>query len=389
MTKVLNCDQEKLNVLNNLLGEQLEDLLDHLGVRYRRVGRILIGACPIHGGDNPTAMNVYLQGDEVAGYWTCNTWHCERFFKQNIIGFAHGVLSHEQAGWCKQGDRRHRFDNTLDFLCKFANIKFAELQVDLAATEKARFVSSVRRLNRRVKQGINTGITRDRVRKSLILPSHYFRGRGFSEKILDEFDIGDCVNVGKPMFERAVCPVYDDSGTFLIGCVGRSIYEQCENCKLWHGPSIPCSIAQNSPDVFCKWKNSENFNAGSNFYGFWKAKKYIEESGVVIIVESQASVLRLHENGLRNTIGMFGSAFTEEQRVILETSGALSLIVLTDNDKAGRAAAEKIKSECGRLYRLYFPKFSGKDAGELNTDQITKEIRPILDKLNENKISRV
>jgi hypothetical protein len=33
------------------------------------------------------------------------------------------------------------------------------------------------------------------------------------------------------------------------------------------------------------------------------------------------------------------------------------------------------------MYRLYFPKYKAKDAGEMNTDSITEELKPLLNKL--------
>ena len=47
-----------------------------------------------------------------------------------------------------------------------------------------------------------------------------------------------------------------------------------------------------------------------------------------------------------------------------------------DNDDAGKKAAEKIKQQCQKAYRLYFPSFESNDVAELNVDKITSDIKP-------------
>ena len=66
---------------------------------------------------------------------------------------------------------------------------------------------------------------------------------------------------------------------------------------------------------------------------------------------------------------------------ILERSGASSIIVMTDNDEAGIMAAKKIHERCKRLFRVYFPKISASDIGDMDADDITHDIKPIIDKV--------
>ena len=57
---------------------------------------------------------------------------------------------------------------------------------------------------------------------------------------------------------------------------------------------------------------------------------------------------------------------------------AKKVILFTDNDDAGKKAAEKIEEVCGRLYRLYFPNFSANDVADLNVDSVTSDIKPFI-----------
>ena len=52
---------------------------------------------------------------------------------------------------------------------------------------------------------------------------------------------------------------------------------------------------------------------------------------------------------------------------------------MLDADKAGQEGAKKLKKQLGRQYRMYFPTIK-EDAGELNQDEITSDIKPIIEK---------
>ena len=154
-----------------------------------------------------------------------------------------------------------------------------------------------------------------------------------------------------------MAPVYDDDHEFMIGCVGRVAHENSNGNK---------------------WINSKHFNAGAYLYGYWLAREVIRDTKTAILVEGQGDVWRLYEAGIRNSVGMFGSSLSDGQARILETSGALNLVVLTDNDEAGEKARDSIIQKCERLFHIIFPTFSKKDIGEMSVIEIEEEVKPQL-----------
>mgnify|MGYP003113327486 CR=1 FL=1 len=50
------------------------------------------------------------------------------------------------------------------------------------------------------------------------------------------------------------------------------------------------------------------------------------------------------------------------------------LVILTDNDQAGREAKIKIKRDMSRMFKLIFPKMKTKDLGNMFTDKIKQDI---------------
>jgi DNA primase len=116
-------------------------------------------------------------------------------------------------------------------------------------------------------------------------------------------------------------------------------------------------------------------------YNFWFAKEHILETGSVILVESPGNVWKLEENGIHNSVGLFGCSLSDRQKLILDSSGAMNIIILTDNDDAGKKAAEQIQNKCSKTYNILIPKISKNDIGEMTSDEITIEIKNYLEQI--------
>jgi hypothetical protein len=166
-------------------------------------------SCPIHGGDNVSAFNLYPEGEKYRGNWKCRTHGCEEVFKSSILGFIRGVLSHQDYGWEKNGDKVYSFDDAIGFAEKFLNQRLADIKVDKKHIEKNAFANMVSVISNGNKtQSDNIKLPkRQQIRKLLSIPSSYFLERGYSKEILDKYDVGDCNAPNKEMSNRAVVPI--------------------------------------------------------------------------------------------------------------------------------------------------------------------------------------
>jgi DNA primase len=113
----------------------------------------------------------------------------------------------------------------------------------------------------------------------------------------------------------------------------------------------------------------------------WFAKEHILKSSTAILVESPGNVWRLEENNIHNSVAIFGSSLSDKQKMLLDSSGAMNLVILTDNDEAGRKAAEQIKTKCQNTYRVFIPQISKPDVAEMTSEEINQEIKSILGKI--------
>lgn len=378
MKKSHSYDQTKLKYLADLLCDDIDRLLEVLGIEsYKNLGKMISMSCPIHGGDNDSALNIYHQGDHYRGNWKCRTHHCEETFKGSIIGFIRGCLSHNSHGWQKAGDTVCSFKEALDFATLFTEQDLDKIKISKKHKEKTAFVNTVKYISKDNKNIVTNGVNRANVQKSLLIPSQYFIKRGFSPEVLIKYDVGDCVIDGKEMYTRAVVPIYDDSHKFMVGCTGRSIFDKCGVCKGYHDTSEVCPIGDKLWK-YSKWKHNFGFKTQDYLYNYWLAKDIIKEKSAVIIVESPGNIWRLSEAGIHNTVAIFGSSLADRQKMILDSSGAMTIITIMDNDEAGHKAAQQISQKCSKTYNIMNINIDHEDIAAMTIEQIRTEIYPVI-----------
>jgi len=123
-----------------------------------------------------------------------------------------------------------------------------------------------------------------------------------------------------------------------------------------------------------KYLFSDGFKKTNYLYNYDNAIDRAKELNCLFLVEGQGDVWKLHEAGVVNVVGLFGKDISTTQRSRLLDSGITKLIVLTDNDQAGRESKVKIKREMSRLFKLVFPKMSTKDLGNMFVEKIKQDI---------------
>lgn len=373
-------DQHKLKAICDELCDNIEPLFQSLGIEdYKLSNKMITSHCPIHMGDNSSALNLYHSGDHYRGNWKCRTHNCEQIFKGSIIGFVRGIISREKYNWNKDGDDTCSFKEAVDFCLNFLKKDIQEFKVSNKFKDKITFTNIVNCVQKTTTIS-STNITRNQVKKMLQYPCSYFIDRGFDPNTLDKYDVGICNKPEKPMYNRAVVPVYDEDYKFLVGCTGRSIFEKCDKCKGYHSINNLCP-EPNDVWKFPKWKHNMDFKSQNYLYNFWFAKEHIKNMRYVIIVESPGNVWRLEESGIHNSVAIFGSSLSNKQKMILDTSGAMSLILLMDNDDAGQKAAQQITDKCNRTYNVYNIKIDYPDIAAMSKETIQSEILPQIEKL--------
>ena len=73
-------------------------------------------------------------------------------------------------------------------------------------------------------------------------------------------------------------------------------------------------------------------------------------------------------------MSIFGKTVTSQQQQKLMSIPVTHLIILTDNDQAGRESKVQIKRDLGRMFKLTFPKLTHKDVGDMKVKDIKLNI---------------
>jgi len=374
-TNLLNLSDDDKDIIQHELLSNFEDVLHHFNVDLQKTDEMFIGCCPIHGGNNTTAFNMYR---DSYGNWNCNTRQCENTFMATPIGFVRGMLSREKYDWEFPGDKTVSFPAALEWVYKYLDKDVPTPSENEESREKQNFINQMQTFSGKKSPKLS-GISRKIAQKSLQIPSAYYINRGYSPEILEKYDVGLCDTKGKQMYNRVVVPIYDENHRIVVGCTGRIKWDQCKDCRTYHNPVLPCpppDFRQNI--IYSKWKHSKGLSTKFHLYNYWFAKTHIQETGIAILVESPGNVWRIEEAGLHMSVATFGAKLTDQQLDILDRSGAMTLIVLGDNDKAGQLYAERIIEKCGNRYNIVVPTFPGGDIADNYATDVHKLLSPIV-----------
>lgn len=334
----------------------IEDILNYFSINYRVSGNRILAACPIHDGDNKTALNLYTEND-VPGMWVCNTKGCHKNYFRNLVGFVH-ALCEKYNDW--------DVNDSINWLKNFTNF-------DNTTTKTSRTINNNLWKTEDTVDDV-CSLTRQQVKKSLLIPSSQYIRQKYSSYILQKYDVGF-----HRKHQRTFFPIYNDNYTKAIGFVSRSVYPKCNKCNGYHHPKADCPqyIGRN----YAKWVNSpKDFPKRQHLFNYWFAKPYIKKEKTAILVEGPGDVLRLEDNNIHNSIAIFGTTITPKQKELLEQLGVINLIVLLDNDEAGQKAKGNLQEEFRRDFRLHFPVLIGKDIGQGHVEDI-KTIKQLMSNL--------
>lgn len=352
MATIFEIATENFDKINKLFSLELSEC-----------NRFWRGKCPLHDGDNPNSLVIYKNGHSTTGSWKCYTNNCNANHGSSILGLIKGLLTQKY-------NREYTFPQTVHWCEELFKIKaeaLAEKTLDDNLTQLSKKLE--------YKAIGSFKITEEQFLAKLERPAHYFLKRNFKEETLDYFRLGYCGNPTKPMYKRVVIPQYDTDGKFIIGCLGRIIFEKCKACGNYHDENAIC---RNSP----KWKNSLDFPSETSLFNFHRAKEHIKSTGIAILIEGSPNVMRLHEAGFPMSIGAFGSKFSEFQKNVLDTTGCSTIIIVPDAGSGGQIMVDHIKEQCKFTHNIVTiePSYED-DIGACNVETVKRIIGPYIDKI--------
>jgi 5S rRNA maturation endonuclease (ribonuclease M5) len=353
--------------LNESIALNIERILDYFNIDYITYPNRVSLSCPIHNSDRPESLNVFTSGNQSIGNFMCWTNHCEADVGRGAINLIRKIMENKAGG--PVGMRQ--------VISKIEHITGVTCPIEVAVSKDVRcFNSLIAKLNTNVETKILA--TRDYVRKNLTTPAEYYIKRGYSAETLKFFDVGLCIKRGQEMFMRVTVPVYDITGKYLIGCVGRSINPECVLCGRYHAINRACPTNMTEEKWSRKWINSSGFNTGNHLYNLWNAAELAKEKQRLVLVEGQGDVWRLHEAGIDNAVGLFGCKLTDNQFELIESLGITDIYVALDIDEEGLKARQKVIDRLSMYYNIHEISLTSKDVGDMSISDIHLNFKELI-----------
>ena len=179
----------------------------------------------------------------------------------------------------------------------------------------------------------------------------YLLGRGLTVETLREFRVGYAPSAWDRMLRASRAGGFSDEELIAAGLVQRShatpgqVYDRFRERIMF--PSADRrgrvlgfgarAMRENQPPKYLNTSDGELYHKRSQLFGIDLARKAAARAGRMILVEGYTDVLALHQAGMRNAVGIMGTALTEEQIGELERVVRV-LDLCLDADSAGQEA---------------------------------------------------
>ena len=208
----------------------------------------------------------------------------------------------------------------------------------------------------------------------------YLLGRGLREETLRDFGVGYAPSAWDRILTASRRAGFSDQELLAVGLAQRSkthpgrIYDRFRERIMF--PSTDArghvvgfgarAMRTNQPPKYLNTADGEIYHKRRVLFGIDRARAAAARAGSVILVEGYTDVLALHQAGLRNAVGVMGTALTEEQIGELERVAKVLELCL-DADRAGQDAMLRAAqlTEKRRLELRVVPLPEGTDPAEL------------------------
>lgn len=179
----------------------------------------------------------------------------------------------------------------------------------------------------------------------------YLLGRGLREETLRAFRVGYAPSPWDRILTASRRAEFSDEELLTVGLAQRShnrpgqIYDRFRERIMF--PSTDArghvigfgarAMRENQRPKYLNTADGELYHKRKVLFGIDRARAAAARVGSVILVEGYTDVLALHQAGLQNSVGIMGTALTEEQVAELERVAKV-LVLCLDADRAGHEA---------------------------------------------------
>lgn len=324
----------KLEYLKDMVDPRY--LVESLGVVItRETPKELRGSCAVHGGDNLTSFRF----NKELKTWVCFSHKCHDIYGNDIIGLIRGMNKVDFMGAVD-----YLSNMVGDFDSAIEGLKYRRER------EQKEFISRTKS-----EPCIYYKVSEERLEGYKGHRSSLFRNEGFSDEILDYYEIGGGYQTDDKLI-RDVIPIRDMDNQ-LVAYSLRDIRPDA--------------------DYESKYRITPGLDKDKVLYNL---NRITPVDGPVIVVEGFKSVWRLYDYGITNVVAAMGSKITQGQRKLLFSNAIHGAIIFFDCDVAGVEGA-MVAYEVLRYRMDVWPVFiveEGLDPADLDKETIYSYLAPYL-----------
>ena len=181
----------------------------------------------------------------------------------------------------------------------------------------------------------------------------YLQGRGLSEAILKEFRVGYAPSAWDRVLLASRRGGFSEAELYETGLAQRSqerggLYDRFRSRIMFPLANMrgrvlgfgARAMRDGQRPKYLNTSDNDVYHKGRHLYGADLARAAATKAGEVIVCEGYTDVIALHQAGFKNTVGLMGTALTEEQVGELGRMSQTVLLAL-DADSAGQEAMLK------------------------------------------------
>jgi DNA primase len=178
----------------------------------------------------------------------------------------------------------------------------------------------------------------------------YLAGRGLSEQALREFRVGYAPSAWDRVLRASRQGKYSNREVYDAGLAQRSkqsgqLYDRFRARIMFPLSDMrgrvlgfgARAMGDGRGPKYLNTSDNDLYHKGRHLYGGDLARAHAARSGSVIVCEGYTDVIALHQAGMRNAVGLMGTALTAEQVGELDRMAKTVLLAL-DADSAGQEA---------------------------------------------------
>lgn len=268
----------------------IETILEDLGCRHIRKHDGYFTASN-HDGDNPQAITVYNNESLITVNYT-----------RNITKNKRAADIFDLVSFCKDCS----FPEALRYVHSILGLDYYAENTDIP--ESLQLLKMLKEMSTNDQDEDNTPlkpIPNEILGYYLPYGNKLWHDEGISMETQADFNI-----MYDPWTNYIAIPIFDAIGS-LVGVKGRYFGE---------------------PDEYhMKYFYLEKCNKSKILYGYWQNKDYIKNSKYIIIVESEKSVLKLAEYGVRNAVASGGKTISKYQIELITRTGCIPVFAFDED----------------------------------------------------------